>query len=92
MLHFVEERPETDPATLVHFAPAIVLSKDEILDACAGLANAERTLLAAGHIPEASWAATLLEHLEDRLAQWPDDQPASSAFSGSKSSDRELTQ
>lgn len=39
MLHFVEERPETDPATLVHFAPAIVLSKDEILDACAGLAR-----------------------------------------------------
>ena len=92
MLRTVEDRQEADPATLVHFVHAIVLSKDEVFDACTGLASAERMLLAGGYIAEASWAATLLEHLEDRLAaQWPDDQSAS-AFSGSKSSERELTQ
>lgn len=82
-----------DEATLVRMAPAIVLTKDEVFEVCDGLASAERLLETDGHGAEASWAACLLEQLEDRLAvQWPDDRAVQSAFSGSKSSDRELTQ
>jgi hypothetical protein len=83
----------TDQNNLVHFAPAIVLTKDEVFEACAGLARVGSLLLMDGHLAEASWAAILFEDLEDRLAgQWPDDQVVSSVFSGSKSSERELTQ
>jgi hypothetical protein len=93
MLNNVEDRRHADHAPLVLFAPAIILTKDEVFEACAGLAVAERLLSFDGHVAEASWAATLLEQLEDRLAaRCPDDQGSSSAFSGSKSSDRELTQ
>ena len=94
MSRSVEERRITeDEAVLVHFAPAIVLSKDEVFEACAVLASIERLLLAHGHTAEALCASDLVEDLEDRLAvQWPDGQLVSPAFSGSKSSERELTQ
>jgi hypothetical protein len=93
MLRGLEDRPQTDHAVLVHFTPAIVLTKDEVFEACAGLADLERLLQAIGHAREASWVETLFERLEERLAaQWPDDQVPSPAFSGSKSSDSELTQ
>ena len=93
MLRSLESRRPSANFTRVHLAPAIVLTKDEVFEACDGLASAERLLEAGGHGAEASWAAGLLEQLEDRLAaQWPDDGCAQSAFSGSNSSERELMQ
>ena len=93
MLRSLEDRRPSDEATRVHLAPAIVLTKDEVFEACDGLATAERLLEAGGHGAQASWAAGLFEQLEDRLAaQWPDDCVAQSAFSGSNSSERELMQ
>ncbi len=93
MLRDLEDRRQPDQVTRVRFAPAVILTKEEVFAACDGLANAHRLLQVHGHSPEATWASALFVQLEDRLvARWPDDEVRQSAFSGSKSSDSELTQ
>jgi hypothetical protein len=54
--------------TPVHLAPAIVLTKSEVIEACDGLARTSDLLLSLGRKEDASWAARLFECLEDRLA------------------------
>ncbi len=93
MLQGVEGRRRTVQATPVRFSPAVILTKEEVFEACDWLATAGRLLHAHGHSAEASRASALFMQLEDRLAaRWPDSEFAQSAFSGSKSSERELTQ
>jgi hypothetical protein len=58
----------TDGKAPLRFASSILLTKGEVFDACAGLASAQRLLLADGHADEAAWAALLFENLEERLA------------------------
>jgi hypothetical protein len=62
------EYSRADGSAEVRFASAIVLTKNEVFDACDGLARARRLLVADGHADEADWAALLFEDLEGRLS------------------------
>jgi hypothetical protein len=83
----------------VTLASQVVLSKQDVIDACVGLADAERALLAQGAEERASELGELFDRLEDLLfvagrcwAHQADGCSAGSDFSGSNSSDREFTQ
>ena len=85
------DRSQGDTA-LVSFAPAAVLTKSEVFEACEGLASVERLLLEDGHDEAASWVALLFEDLEDRLSGRGAWSTGRYCFSGSNSSDSELMQ
>jgi hypothetical protein len=56
-----------DAPELLRFSAMVVLSKQEAFDACAGLVDITRLLLADGHPTEALWAELLFELLEAAL-------------------------
>ena len=80
----------------VHFAPSVRLSRAEVFLACQALADADRILLRAGGVHEATALGDLFELLEDRLARpRVSGQPPSGAGQsacGSYSMESELTQ
>jgi hypothetical protein len=45
-----------------------VLSKSEVFDLCAGLAELQPLLHFDGHAAEATWVEALFERFEDRLS------------------------
>jgi hypothetical protein len=56
-------------AASVRLAPAIVLTKDEVFEACECLAAAQQMLFESGHLNEAHRTEALFECLEGRLAK-----------------------
>jgi hypothetical protein len=58
---------ETRQTNAVSFAIQVVLTKQETIEACNGLAAAEKALLASGAKDEASEIGRLFDHLEDCL-------------------------
>ena len=60
-------RDESQPAGAVRFGSSIRLTKREAFDACQVLADADRFLLRAGRLAEASALGDLFELLEERL-------------------------
>jgi hypothetical protein len=62
-----DARDESRPADPVHFGSSIRLTKREAFEACQVLADADRFLLSAGRIAEASALGDLFELFEERL-------------------------
>lgn len=89
---------EAGDGTKTRFAPVVVLSKREVFEVCEACAAAERALMRKRLPVEAAALAAVFELLEGRLVvqdreprgQDPPSSPFS--FSGSKSSESELTQ
>jgi hypothetical protein len=90
----------------VRFEPTVCLTKTEIFAACQALADADRVLVGAGRLDEATALGDLFELFEERLTTGPvaqdnshlpssseTRQPVHSAgASGVNSMDREFTQ
>jgi hypothetical protein len=83
----------------VCFAAVVVLSKREAFELCEACAEAERALLRSGRAVEAARMASVFELIEGRLMlsdgqapSPPRDRQPSDSFSGSNSSESELTQ
>ncbi len=62
-----DARDESHPADPVHFGSSIRLTKGEAFEACQVLADADRFLLRAGRIAEASALGDLFDLFEERL-------------------------
>ncbi len=58
---------QAPPGTRVQFGPSVRLTAREALDACQALADADRFLVRAGRLAEASALGDLFELFEDRL-------------------------
>jgi hypothetical protein len=56
------------PPATVHFSPTVRLTKREAFEACQALADADRFLVRAGRLAEASRLGDLFELFEERLS------------------------